>query len=74
MGQMQALIADPGHQVPDLVFSAFSGVLANTDLDPALIAEIFTLPGESYLADNMETVDIDGIHFARREFIKLLAA
>jgi aminopeptidase N len=74
MGQMQALIADSGHQVPDLVFSAFSGVLANTDLDPALIAEIFTLPGESYLADNMETVDIDGIHFARREFIKLLAA
>jgi aminopeptidase N len=74
MGQMQALIADSGHQVPDLVFSAFSGVLANTDLDPALIAEIFTLPGESYLADNMETVDIDGIHFARRELIKLLAA
>ena len=48
--------------------------LANAGLDPALIAEIFTLPGESYLADNMETVDIDGIHYARRNFIKQLAA
>ena len=74
MGQMQALIADRDHPVPGQLFSAFSGVLANTELDPALIAEIFTVPGESYLADNMETVDIDGIHYARRKFIKLLAA
>ena len=74
MGQMQAFIADTDHQVPEAVFNAFSGVLAKAELDPALIAEIFTLPGESYLADNMETVDIDGIHYARRKCIKLLAA
>ena len=73
MGQMQALIADASYQIPDQVFNAFSGVLTNTELDPALIAEIFTLPGESYLADNMEIVDVDGIHRARRKLIKLLA-
>jgi len=74
MEQMLALVADNNHQIPNQVFSAFSGVLTNTELDPALVAEIFTLPGESYLADNMEIVDVDGIHHARRKFIKLLAA
>ena len=73
MGQMQALIDDPSHQIPQQIFTAFAGVLRKTELDPALIAEIFTLPGESYLADNMEIVDVDGIHQARRQFIQTLA-
>jgi aminopeptidase N len=73
MGQMQAIIADITHKIPEPVFQAYAGVLSNKELDPALIAEIFTLPGESYLADNMEVVDIDGIHHARRQFIKELA-
>jgi aminopeptidase N len=73
MGQMQAIIAENTHKIPEQVFQAYAGVLSNKELDPALIAEIFTLPGESYLADNMEVVDIDGIHTARRQFIKELA-
>ncbi len=73
MGQMQAIISDNKHKVLEQVFQAYAGVLSNKELDPALVAEIFTLPGESYLADNMEVVDIDGIHTARRQFIKELA-
>ncbi len=73
MAQIQALITDKNHQVPDTVFDAYAEVLENPALDPALISEIFILPGESYLADNMETVDIDGIHRASRHFAKLLA-
>ena len=73
MGQMQAIISDNKHKISEQVFQAYAGVLSNKELDPALIAEIFTLPGESYLADNMEVVDIDGIHTARRQFIKELA-
>jgi aminopeptidase N len=73
MGQMQALIADMNHQAPDSVFEAFAEVLGNPALDQALIAEIFTLPGEGYLADNMETVDVEGIHRARLRFRELLA-
>ena len=73
MGQMQALIADINHQVPDSVFDAFAEVLGNPALDQALITEIFTLPGEGYLADNMETVDVEGIHRARLRFRELLA-
>ena len=73
MGQMQALIADKNYQVPDSIFDAFAEVLGNSALDQALIAGIFTLPGESYLADNMETVDVEGIHRASRRFTELLA-
>ena len=73
MGQMQALIADINHQVPDSVFDAFAEVLGNPALDQALITEIFTLPSEGYLADNMETVDVEGIHRARLRFRELLA-
>jgi len=73
MGQMQALIADINHQVPDSVFDAFAEVLGNPALDQALISEIFTLPSEGYLADNMETVDVEGIHRARLRFRELLA-
>ena len=73
MEQMQALIADKNHRVPTSIFDSFSEVLDNPALDKALIAEIFTLPGESYLADNMEIVDVEGIHRASLRFRELLA-
>jgi aminopeptidase N len=73
VGQMKALISNPEHVVPDAVFSAFAEVLVNPTLDRALIAEIFTLPSENYLADNMEPVDIDGIHHAYVTFMRSLA-
>ncbi len=73
MGQMQALIADKNYQVPDGIFAAFSEVLGNPLLNRALVAEIFTLPNECYLANNMETVDVEGIHRASRRFTALLA-
>ena len=48
---------------------AFRGVLSDRQADPALLAEAMRLPDEDYLADQMETVDVDGIH-AARNFIK----
>jgi len=48
---------------------AFKGVLSDFDADPALLAEALILPDEDYLADQMDIVDVDGIHSARR-FIK----
>jgi aminopeptidase N len=74
MGQMRELIDNASYRVPDAVFNAYAGVLGNSELDPALIAEIFSLPSENYLADNMEVVDIDGIHRAHRDFSVLLAS
>ncbi|WP_026186148.1 aminopeptidase N [Thioalkalivibrio thiocyanodenitrificans] len=41
-------------------------VLTHTAVDPALVAEALTLPGESYLADHMRVADVDAIHTARQ--------
>ncbi|MGD9020976.1 MAG: aminopeptidase N, partial [Lysobacterales bacterium] len=51
------------------LLKAFEGVLDDTGVDPALLAETLKLPDEDYVADHMEVVDVDGIH-AARTFIK----
>ena len=48
---------------------AFRTLLQDSTTDPALVAEAIMLPGEDYLADQMNEVDVDGIH-AAREFVK----
>jgi aminopeptidase N len=55
--------------VPADFIQAFRTTLSNPQLDPALIAQALTLPSESYLADQCETVDVDAIHTAR-EFVR----
>jgi aminopeptidase N len=56
--------AEPG--IDEDLVAAIGALLGDTDSDPALIAEAVSLPGEDYLADQMEVVDVDGIHAARR--------
>ena len=51
------------------LLKAFHGILSDASADPALLAEAMTLPDEDYLAEQMEVVDVDGIHAARK-FIK----
>ena len=53
---------------PTLV-KAFRGILSDRQADPALLAEAMRLPDEDYLAEQMEVVDVDGIH-AARNFVK----
>ncbi len=64
------MINDPGYVVPSGFTEAFRQVLIDTDSDQALLAEIMSMPGESYLGDQMEVVDVDAIHDAR-ESLKL---
>ena len=51
------------------LLSAFRGILSDRAADPALLAEAMIMPDEDYLAEQMEVVDVDGIHAARK-FIK----
>jgi len=51
------------------LIKAFRGILSDQRADPALLAEAMTLPSEDYLADQVEVVDVDGIHAARK-FVK----
>ncbi len=52
---------------PDGFVRAFERVLADAARDPAFAAEALALPGESYLAEQMEEVDPDALHAARNQ-------
>src|SRR5690606_22486671 len=52
-----------------LLVQQFERILSDKELDPALISKMLTIPGENYLAAQMDTPDVDAIHEAR-EFIK----
>ncbi len=51
--------------MPQGFVDAFGQALGDDSVEPALRAEVLRLPGESYLADLMETVDVDAMHDAR---------
>ena len=53
---------------------ALKAILEDGSLDKAFAALAVTLPGEGYLADQMETVDIEGIHAARDTLQRAVAA
>jgi aminopeptidase N len=56
-------------KVDSSLLKAFRGILSDRQADPALLAEAMILPDEDYLAEQMEVVDVDGLHAARK-FIK----
>ncbi len=68
-----AMVAAPDQQVPSSFIAAFACALRQPGADPALLAEVLTLPSESYLGDQMEVVDVEGIHCAREALIAQLA-
>ncbi len=49
--------------------AAFKTLLQDQQTDPALLAEAMYLPAEDYLGDQMQVVDVEGIH-AAREFTR----
>lgn len=56
------------------LLQAFSRLLADESLDQAMVARMFELPSELYLAELLpRPVDVDGIHHARQGLRKALA-
>ncbi|MBC6438831.1 MAG: aminopeptidase N [Rhodospirillales bacterium] len=51
--------------IDDHYVEALGAVLADGGIDPMAKAQALSMPAESYLADQMETVDVDAIHTAR---------
>ncbi|MDX1655019.1 MAG: aminopeptidase N [Candidatus Competibacteraceae bacterium] len=65
---MKAILSSlEGEEAVDraILVEAFARVLTDPDLHPAIKAELLTLPGESYLADQMVVVDVEGLFQAR---------
>jgi len=59
--------------LPEAFSGAFGQTLSASDKDPALLARILTLPDEIYLAEQMQVVDVDGLHDARQFVQRMLA-
>jgi aminopeptidase N len=69
LSNVAGLASDDGMSVSLELVNAYRILLADQKSDPALVAEAMTLPGEDYLAESMDVVDVDGIHAARK-FVK----
>ncbi len=55
--------------LPEGLIDAIAKTINNETLDKALITEIITLPSETYLGEQMATIDVDAIHHCR-QFLK----
>jgi aminopeptidase N len=64
---------DDSVTVDPRLISAFAQLLEDTSIDPAMVAEMMRLPGENYLADLAETVDVDAIHRSRERVRSAIA-
>ena len=56
------------------VIRAIGMTLRSNALDPAFKGEAILLPGESMIADRLEVVDPDAIHFSREQLRKAIGA
>jgi aminopeptidase N len=70
---LQSLIADPEARLPEDYLQAIQKALANTSEDRELLAELLTLPSESYIGDQMDVIDVDAIHTARTGLMRRIA-
>jgi aminopeptidase N len=59
--------------VPDGFVAAFRTALTDQGADQALLSEVLTLPSEANLGDQLEVVDVEGIHEVR-EWLKTYLA
>lgn len=57
----------------NLLTDAFAAMLQDDSLDPGLAAKLLELPNELYLAQQMQEVDVEGIHNSREQIRKHLA-
>src|SRR5487761_1980628 len=65
LGRIEAARRGAAAPVDDALGAVLRAALEGAERDPAFAAELLTLPGESYLADQCEVVDVDAIHVAR---------
>ena len=61
-------------QLDERLVTALRTVLTNEQLDPAMVAEMLSLPSEAYLTEISEEADVDAIHQAREFARRTLAS
>ncbi|TMG76603.1 MAG: aminopeptidase N [Betaproteobacteria bacterium] len=71
---IEAARSGGGVEVPKAFLDAVAWVIADAAKDPAFATEMLSLPSESYIAEQMVTVDPDAIHGVRNGIRRRLAA
>ena len=64
---------DPSAAVNPIIIDAFKHVLAQEWQDLAYFSLLLSLPSETYLAEQMAVIDVEGIHFGRERLLMVLA-
>ncbi|GAA4896194.1 aminopeptidase N [Ferrimonas pelagia] len=64
--QIFAMVEEEQTQLSMTVVDALRAVVLNDGLDPALAAEILTLPAEAALAQEKAGLDVESLHLARK--------
>ncbi|MEQ1635064.1 MAG: aminopeptidase N [Methylococcales bacterium] len=59
--------------VNPIIIEAFKHILAQDWQDLAYFSLLLSLPSETYLAEQMPVIDVEGIHFARERLLTVLA-
>jgi aminopeptidase N len=70
---VDALRSGQSYELDPTFVDAIARVLAGASRDPAFAAEMLALPSESYIGEQMDTVEPDAIHAVRDEVRRRLA-
>ena len=70
---IQELIANPESGLPEGYLDAIHKTLLDAEQDRELLAELLSLPSESYIGDQMDVIDVDAIHAARLGLMRRIA-
>ncbi|TEW56007.1 aminopeptidase N [Psychromonas sp. RZ22] len=70
---VKALQQKEALELPEIFIDGFKSVLVSENLDPALIADMFTFTSENGARELFEYVDIDAIHHARHFMLQEIA-
>lgn len=64
LGMVKDIQAGKEPKVDEAYIDALGSYLKDPSLDKAFVATALTLPSESYISDQMDTVDVDAVHKA----------
>ena len=73
MNQINGMMANEPGFPSQTYLTLYDHILGDTQTDPALLAQLLILPGESYISQAMDTIDPDLVHETREFLIKQIA-
>ncbi len=73
MRQINGIMAGQSGLPSPAYLELYDDILGDTQTDPALLAQLLTLPGESYISQSLAVIDPDQVHQTREQLIRQIA-